>query len=317
MIIYLASTTDVLKFQEDFRPPVPMSVLLSYRGKKDRHVQNLLHHKKFSDDIMVDSGAYGIQNNYAKDGRLPSVETFTNLAISYRDSIIEASNKGVKLSCFAELDIPTLVGWEQVTKWREEIFFPLQDKISTPLVFALADTYPEDVLSKFIEDPRIHYVAYPSFAKAAGEDKKIIYDEILSFYKSGIRVHGYGNISPDALKSYPYYSVDATSWAFSVGMVGAFLYFDQMTGSLKGVGLGKRVTKVRRYGNYAMLKSRGIMLPKDVLKIDGAIPKPLMKELLELQITQYKAMEKYYTSYWKKRGVDWEAQLEAFGETNG
>jgi hypothetical protein len=121
------------------------------------------------------------------------------------------------------------------------------------------------LLDSFIE--RYNYISIGGVAgMRLGKGAEVLYDYVFNKTKDKTKVHGLGITSEKILETYPFYSVDSTSWL-------AFC----------------------RYGNSCSIKD-----PRLTKFYNKAVH---YSERLAMEIQHYLKMEKQITRLWDKRGV--------------
>jgi hypothetical protein len=111
-------------------------------------------------------------------------------------------------------------------------------------------------------------------------------------------VHGFALVKEDICRNYPFYSVDSNSWKAGArfGMMMVWQK-DKMCS----------VSVVKDEGNLYNQIGR----IKNIPEIHNQQVKQKNRDKrYEISIMSYREMEKYFTEYWRVRGVDWDKQLE-------
>lgn len=112
-------------------------------------------------------------------------------------------------------------------------------------------------------------------------------------YEAGVKVHGFAMTKPDVLKRLPFYSIDSTSWLSPDRHGSIRLFQDDGTFTTLQVG------KVTRYRN----------------KAERMHPVAFMKlyDQLIYSINETVKAQRYFTHYWRAKGVVWKETVERHG----
>ena len=269
---------------------VTKHVLLSYyyirrRGLKEIE-ERLKKHRGMK--ILIDSGAF----TFFKDPQYATktlewwetyLQNYTEFIKTHRDYIF---------AC-VELDIDSIVGAEQVEKWREKYFYPLeQEGINVIYLYHL-----DKDLDYFEQMCRQH--AYVGFSylemKRNIEDANEIELLVNSLFDIAKRyrtaIHGFAITGNKMLSSYPFFSADSTTY-LAGAQFGEINYFE--AGSLRH--LKKDVWKTQYMG-----KLQALGLKPKLLESESPY------ELIRASAIGYKQFEDYLRSamraqkYWETR----------------
>jgi hypothetical protein len=293
-----------------------VTTALNARAKARRNIITKAVGAVGASDVVVDSGAFALRGLNWKKGQKFSPEQAESICQYHFDSCRMLHAEGVPLSAVAELDLPHLFGSYHVERWRELYAFPFQDDTGIPVIFGWHQDTPYEYL---LEDSRVSYVGFGVLrSKDAQGDGYLSYLKglILQGYKARKRVHGFALTQTKFLKHLPFYSIDSVTWQVAYAF-GDAVVFNTRTGDLERRGLGSYVLKesnARKLAKNAIqLRKRGSTLrPLDVIgrtKVKGKY-RPDPSDLFHDQALAFHKMEKWYTRYWKLKGVDWETQLD-------
>ena len=112
-------------------------------------------------------------------------------------------------------------------------------------------------------------------------------------FDRGIRVHGFAMVKQNAIGTYPFYSVDSTSWKAG-SQYGVSLSFD-----------GKEFNAVRYKDKHEnIFKLSGVV--DNITDINSESKRTQREKREEIAVKAYLQMEDYYTELWKKKGVVWQ-----------
>ena len=121
---------------------------------------------------------------------------------------------------------------------------------------------------------------------------RLNYNKIIKpAYERGIKVHGFAMTKTSVLNTFPFYSVDSTSWLQG-----------EMFGNIPFYQNGK-IIRIK-YGQKKEFIKKTKELNTNMLFKNGK--KIRRKYILELGINAYKQYEQYYTKLWKKRNINWD-----------
>lgn len=310
MKIYTAAveSTKSSVFPRGIEPNVYRNVFWSYyySRTKDR-TQFLLDLYPSVETLVVDSGAHSFFTEHdallATSG-LPKKKKEDNDPdlyfkgfLAWLDIVYES------IDYYIELDIGELVGQEKILQWRkilqERGFWDKGIAVYHPKVVSW-DNYLmalDSVHSRYIavEGDRVYR-------------KTLYYMPIIKeAYNRGIKIHGFALTKPEVLNRYPFYSTDSTSWKNGPRYGRLPIWQDDrlthlaMKRSGRGSGITDNVRK--KLGQEAILnKAIGGILPSDASSRTNRF---------RYSIKTYRAMEEHYTKLWLKRGIDWEAKIDA------
>lgn len=198
---------------------------------------------------------------------------------------------------FVELDIGSIVTQKVVLKWRGEIAKRgLLDKCII-VYHPTVETWKTFLAAAKAIPSR--YVALEGIAK---DEIKFDYNAVIRpLYEAGIKVHGFAMIKPKYLRLIPFYSVDSASW-----MAGAMFGLVQQT-TAKGMFktyLSKPTTERQRLQLGKILASDGGMEMLASTSKDQRVAREIFAA------REFSKLEAQFTAYWKRRGIDWDAQVQ-------
>lgn len=146
--------------------------------------------------VMIDSGAFVFQKGHMDTDYDTYVKKYVEWLKRHRDL----------WTCYVEMDIPNKVGTERVQEWREYMI----DELGEEPIMVWHREWGIKGWKEMLE--KYKYVGITG----KGNDFRKKLDPML-FIKDarahGVKIHGFGFTRPDLLKTYPFYSVDSTSWA--------------------------------------------------------------------------------------------------------
>lgn len=176
-----------------------------------------------------------------------------------------------ELDYFVELDIGELVGQEQVEKWREVLKSEgLYQKCITCYHPSIMDLDYFEYMCKHSESK---YLAVEG-DRPMQRKGRLDYTTLIKLArKHSCKLHGFAMTKPDALSTFPFYSVDSSSW-------NAFIVWGKS-------GLIKKDKLVKKIDQLAVRKERG------------------RTRLYREEIAAWTELEDYYTALWKRRGIDY------------
>jgi len=185
---------------------------------------------------------------------------------------------------YVELDIGEITGQKKVLAWREELkkekLFKKCITVVHPGVVSFKDFQQMmlDSESKYLalegDRPNRQRLPYNRWLKPA--------------YEKGIKIHGFAMTKMDALKKYPFASVDSTSWKAGIEY-----------------GIGKVLTD-RGLENIRFKDQKNCIRIKNINHKVHSLNKAENRFYrCMVSIKAYQKMEQYYTNLWKVRGVNW------------
>jgi len=157
---------------------------------------------KFCESFLLDSGAFTFMNSKKEKRNID----FYKFVSDYADFI---SQHDIKL--FLELDIDSIVGYEEVKKLRQ-ILEKKTEKKCIPV------WHRSRGLGEYINLTKEYdYIAIGGIAmKVIKKSEYAIFAELLKIARNNnCKVHGLGLTGMTELKKYPFHSVDSTSWKMS------------------------------------------------------------------------------------------------------
>lgn len=201
-------TTEVVLGYKKERPAEPLRALISY-GRRNIHQSNLMiSHRKFLDDLIMDSGTFTLNNNLKE----------------YRDSI---TFKGYMsyLKHFA--------GRVDFYFNYDEDFSPegFETNFANQLILEKVGFKPVPVIHDCYSDEIQTYIdrGYKLVAIGSGELKHAGQDELYrivnDLYQKGVKVHFLGCTEYKKLAFIPVYSADSTTWN-RIGCSGRIFYWN-------------------------------------------------------------------------------------------
>lgn len=277
------------------------------------------------ESLFVDSGAFIIKSAYFKTGKGYSKRDCEDIIIAHLGACRWLVEHDIPLHAVAEMDLQEMFGLDTVKRWRDLYMFPFQDETGVPVVFA-AHYLPhesDDSIEYLVQDPDVHYIGMTMRVKAVDLDAHCEMAALAAelCYVKGIRLHGYAVTRPKILKRVPFYSCDSVTWQSAIHFGGA-MAFDQITGSIISVDAGKGL--VKRKGatavakNILRLQSYGSKLkPLDVVgrKMVKGRPRADNHAIFRDQAKVFADMSRYFTTYWRLRGFDWDTPEDGCSDT--
>lgn len=274
-----------------------------------RRLASLVHDLRPS-SLLVDSGAFVIGSKMLRTGKKPSLKQIERRTHAYVELLETLWHAGLRFTAAAEMDLHMMYGAKQVNRWREGLFFPLQQRCpGLTILFCWHREDDElwgDAWAHMLSDRRIRYLALSWGLATKGEatlDGAAVM--VRQAYSLGTPVHGFAAVRPGVLRRVPFASVDSVTWASAL-IYGSLVSFDNRTGQIRlsnaGWGSVKRRGLARTMAFYLKHRKRAY-LPSDVLQKGKAWQN---MELLEEAAKVYGEMQAWYTQLWKARGIDWD-----------
>lgn len=189
MKLYLAGMSEKLYSQLEYN-----SILMSYGTQKNQIEKMLFRHP----DIFVDSGAFSVMTR----GLNIDVDCY----IEWINSHIEDG------SIFASLDV---IGNPEKT-WEIYLYMRSQLLDKSKLIYTYHIGEPIINLIKALnykdQFGNLKYIALGGMALKNHNERKSFLDNAFHHIPPEVKVHGFGMTDYDLIKSYPFYSIDSTTW---------------------------------------------------------------------------------------------------------
>lgn len=258
---------------------VTSNLLQSYwyikRRGKDKIVERFSMVKKNA--LLVDSGAHTFLS--LPEYQDKSVEYWEDYLKGYVSFVKKYRDK---IFACVEMDIDTLVGTEQVNKWREEYFHPLEED-GIPVIYVYH-------AEKGLEEWERMCKRYPYVGFSYNEFKSPEYEGIIDqLFEIAIankaKIHGFAVSGYKELTTHPYFSSDSTTW-ISGAQYGELNYFEG--------GKLKRLTKDKWKNEYY---AKILDLSSSKVLLDAESP----YELMRISALSYKKLEEYVNDIFRGR----------------
>jgi len=227
--------------------------------------------------LICDSGAHTFfaevpEKGFSASGHNKKTKTKMGAEDYFKKYLHFLKNNMDKINYFVELDIGEITGQAKVEEWREvlkkEGLFKKCITCYHPSIMNL------DYFEKMCVESESKYLAVEG-DRPMQRKGRLDYTTLIKIArKHGCRVHGFAMTKPSALQTFPFFSVDSSSW-----------------------------NAVVVYGKSSRRK-----MSKEMEKFESATARTLVGRglLLKKEIEAWNKMEDYYTNLWKLRGIDWE-----------
>lgn len=288
MLIYLAWCEDLVKLNV-VRQWNMRSIFFSYYWLKWKTPlfthKALMTAKKYCDNVIIDSGAHSFFSEQAEAWLSVSVHKKKTKTKWTPQQYFNWYLRWIKnyrkyFNHFVELDIWEIVWQDVVEKWRKDL---------APYMKQCITVYHPNVMNwdKYIEMLETSESWYIALEWDRPWQKRLPYHKLLNeAIKRWIKVHWFAQTKKIVMKNYPFYSVDSSSWLSWVQYWTANHLHKWKIVSLK-----------YKSEDWFMLKTwQGYI---------KSIRHQQQSRLAEA-VKAYNFMEKYYTSLWKARWVDWD-----------
>jgi hypothetical protein len=105
------------------------------------------------------------------------------------------------------------------------------------------------------------------------------------------------------LKETPAYSADSLSWA-TLSMFGRVPRYNPLTGKMESCDIRKTKVQLRQAIEKVLRKK----VPREVLRfvLGGRSTRSIDCKTMKALIGEYGMMERWYTAYWREKGIDWD-----------
>jgi hypothetical protein len=256
-----------------------------------------------SGGFCFDSGAHVWLSSYFKSNIKPP-ETAVEAHLTNFIAVVRQLPSVPQF--IVDLDIQKIYGMPTIQGWRENIWMPFEEETGIRVCYVWHPADGEAAWDALLDDPRVHYLGMGTNFKAM--PTKDWARLIFKAYQAGKPVHGFAKVSGSHLMQVPFYSVDSTSWAAGT-FFGTVPDFDARRGVMVQRPVGDRAAA--KHGQKKVLtrlaKSSGGGVGVGVLQ--GGSSGKDFTSFYNHAALEYEKAERWYTSYWKARGVDWDAKL--------
>lgn len=263
-----------------------------YIRNSGRYQQNIETNRPYHETIFVDSGAHSFfSENHALGlsvanlrRKTKTVETPDEYMARYL-AWLEANYE--RFDYYAELDIGELVGQKKVEQWRRDLKKKgLFDKCVTvyhPGCMTSAD------YTRMLRESASKYIALEG---DRSNRPRLQYTPLIKrAYDRGVRVHGFAMTKRDVMETYPFYSVDSTSWKAGI-MYGSMLVTKGTDPSY--VNMNRRDSVVS-----------GFLPSFNMTRLHSEDKKVQNEERLHLSARAFEQLSNRYTQLWQARNVRW------------
>lgn len=296
---------------------VTKNVLLSYyyirRRGIDEIEERLKKHRGMK--ILIDSGAF----TFFKDTKFQnkSVEWWETYLKNYTEFI--KAHRDYIFAC-VELDIDSLVGSEQVEKWREKYFYPLEEEgINIIYLYHL-----DKDMNYFTELCKKHsYVGFSYIEiKRELQEQELVDETIDKLFniakKYNTAIHGFAITGNKMLLKHPFLSADSTTY-LTGAQFGTITYFEN--GTLKHLDKDVWKTQYLEKLKALGLKEKLLLIesPYELIRANAISYKKFEEHIRNVMIAQRywenrKTMYRLPDAEWFKSDMkDWQEKLEFAG----
>jgi hypothetical protein len=289
MIVYLAGGESGIHYY-GWRPRPASHIFLSFFQREtmmESCFEKIL--PTHPELIVMDSGAHSFFGQIGKSvtkhirpvGKMPEPDKFFN---DYFDYLV---SRAADIHYAVELDIGEIVGMEKVREWRRR----LEDSaMAGKMIWVYHSAEPESEFDRIIHECPSHYVGIEGIRP--GQQRLPYPRMIRKAMDVGTRVHGFAMTKRDTLLRYPFFSVDSSTWTYSVR-------------SGKGVIYNPKSISVQliRLTPQAMAR-RGYILEPAFNRSESKA-KAVGQRWFEMGEEAFRKMERDLTQVWESRGVFW------------
>ena len=305
MKVYLAATEDAYRTKEEARVRLTVPHLLtSFIGKGGyERIDRAVQAAGPAQEWCLDSGAHFFLSAFYKHHKRPPVADAERHLASLLDTVRAAP---VKPFFVVELDLQDLYGEEAVAAWRKDIFAPFEKETGVRVCYVWhAPDGQKGWDALLASDASYLGVGGPIGPK--GLPLGVATRMMLRAYEAKKPVHGFAKVKGRLLRHVPFYSVDSTSWGAGV-LYGTVHHFDHRTGEMRLARAGRSAFK----SNPALAGGKLAIAARRVRASDmagGSAGAKNLSSVYQESADAYREFEKWFTAYWKGRGVDWSARL--------
>lgn len=292
MKIFLAGVEQQDSYKVVGEKKIKNAFLSYYYLRKNTTPEKMSFFRNNLELIILDSGAHTFFSEMAGEGLSVSVhkkktktkDTPDEYWEKYKSWLIKYSPF---IDFFVELDIGEIVGQKKVLEWREELK-------ALGLYHKCITVYHPDIMSwddyiSTLEDSQSKYVALEG--DRPQKRSRLPYLKLIKeCYTRGIKVHGFAMTKVSVVETYPFYSVDSTSWKAGC-----------QYGSAK-VMTNSGLKNIKFKSKKAMFSVQG----DNLLDIHNTDEKHLSRyKNFELTARSYNEWQNKITALWLKRGINW------------
>ena len=308
MRVYLAATQDIYSGSADVEVH---RLLTSYLGKADAKIPNALLHSGFDSgkpgaptDWCVDSGAHHWISKFFKTGGRDPVEKVEAHMENLCNFIRQTVAAGRPPTWTVEMDLQDIYGIDLIQEWREKYWYPLEEETGVRVCYVMHGSDTDDTWKEMLAHPSMNLLG---MSIVAGQPLERWVKRGFEAYEEGKPVHGFACVKAARMKVIPFWSVDSTSWGAG-SMFGTVSSFNARIGKVQEGHAGRRTyRKDPKAALGKLLKTRGRVRTRDVL---GTSAGGSLSRLYQNAAIEYAKMERFYNSYWKAKGIDWQKQLK-------
>ena len=243
--------------------------------------------------VFVDSGAHSFFNEKSEEGVMSATihikksKTKETPKEYFDNYVIWLKENWNHFDYYAELDIGVIVGQKKVLEWREVL---KKENLYSKCV----PVYHPDIMSweDYIDMLDTCESSYIALEGDRRNRKRLPYNKLIKpAYDRGIKVHGFAMTKHSVMGTYPFYSVDSTSWLAG-----------DMFGYVPEFANGKiRMLDVNKKKDY--LKSLGTLDINLMLKPTTKKERRISNMLCG--VVAYSKAQTYYTKLWETRNINW------------
>lgn len=288
MKVYLAGMESILTSYKTFnlKPDDNIFGTFFYESNTTRMLEILRERGGHKGIVTIDSGAH----TFFGQAGVSAATHHTNTKKKMQDphKYIDRYFEWIKehwdqISYFVELDIQSILGLDQVKKWRKRMQSEgIYKKCIT--VYHSVDTWEDYV--EMLDTSESMYVGLEGLR---AKKRMIPYVKSLkAAYERGIKVHGFALTNMSTMKNFPFYSVDSTTWTSCV-RYGSFIQIDRH---------GELRQKIPTKANYFADN-----IPVDLIAGNKSVDSSTKK--LEHSAQKFREIEKIMTDLWVARGIKW------------
>lgn len=320
MKIYLAATGEFYRgFPPPGKPDTPFSqirvkatrILLSYNGKENfgsALAANVIQRTSPA-EVCMDSGAHIWLSQYHKTGVRPPVDAVEKWLYAF-SGMVEKFKPPCPLDFIVELDLQRIYGADVVGAWRRDVWQPLEKRTGTRVCYVWHTPDEAKGWNAMLDNPSMSFLGMP----VRGETDYARRGEMVyRAYQAGKPVHGFAAVQARWMRTVPFYSVDSTSWASSA-YFGTVPTFDATRGTMRPVPTGRSALQANKTNTIARL----LATTAGRISVQNAAGKHEDRDYSKLHQSAadaYLQAEQWLTTYWRARGIDWEARLARVAAT--
>ena len=192
---------------------------------------------------------------------------------------------------FVELDLQEIVGLSQVKEWRREYE---RAGIAKRAIWVYHNCDPWSEFEYIANESPSRYIGTEGVRR--GRPLLPFAKMIRYAYDHSCRIHGFAMIKNRYLNSFPFYSIDSSSWAIT-SRFGVLPRFNEQRGLVQYIPL------------YHHEMYRRLQLPERLNATHGKMTDEAPLYWLQRGEEAFRRLERHLTEMWEARGIKWTEKM--------